>query len=176
MKKLITKKLVKDGLKANLILPELNDDGLVAHIGDNWFYFGGSEFEYTNPEEISFEVLVNEIKLVLDDFQTEFEDEYLYYFFYLNEKLGGFSNFVKTDVLLSDNGREFDLGSSRKSEVYLGVLSKEDALRLFDEGKTVYFIYHNNRIYHCNCRKVCKNRDYLIDHYEVYHDACGVVC
>ena len=176
MKKLITKKLIKDGLKANLIQPELRDDGLIAYIGSNWFYFGGSEFEQTKPEDIQFDVLVNEIKIVLDDFQTEFEDEYLYYFFYLNEKLGGFTRFVKTEMLLDDSGREFDLGRTKRSEAYLGILSKEDALRLFDEGKRVYFLYRNNRIYKCNCRKVCKNRDYLIDHYDVYHDVCGVVC
>lgn len=176
MKKLITKKLIKDGLKAKIIIPELTEDGLKAYIGSSWFFFGGSEFEQTDPKEIPFDTLVDEIKSVLDDFQTEFEDEYLYYFFYLNEKLNGFLRFVRTEVLLSDNGREFDLGGSRRSEVYLGVLSKEDALRLFDEGKTVYFIYPNNRIYHCTCRKVCKDRDYLIDHYDVYHDVCGVAC
>ena len=176
MKKLITGKLIRDGLKAKLIVPELGDDGLIARIGDNWFFFGGSEFEYTKPEEIPFDVLINEIKLVLDDFQTEFEDEYLYYFFYLNEKLRGFKNFIKTEMLLDDSGREFDLGHFRRIPAYLAVLSKEDALRLFDEGKKIYFIYRNNRIYKCNCRKVCKDRDYLIDHYDFYHEICGVAC
>ena len=85
------------------------------------------------------------------------------------------AKFIKTDVLLYDDGREFDLGRSRKGEVFLRVLTKDEALRLYWERKRVYFIYENNRIYKANCRKVCKDRQYLIDHYDVYHEVCGVV-
>ncbi len=85
------------------------------------------------------------------------------------------TKFIKTELLLSDNGKEFDFGSSRKNTVFLKVLSKEDALNLFDAGKRVYFIYENERIYKKNCRKVCKDRDYLIDHYDCYHEMCGVL-
>ena len=81
---------------------------------------------------------------------------------------------VKTEVLLDDSGKEFNLGKHRHSTMYMKVLSKEEALNVFDEGKRIYFIYENNRTYRKNCRKVCKDRDYLKDHYDVYHEVCGV--
>ena len=81
---------------------------------------------------------------------------------------------IKTEVLLGDNGREYDLGRATKTDLILRPLTREEALRLFDAGKRIYFIYHNNRIYKRNCRKVCKDRDYLIDHYDCYHEYCGV--
>lgn len=85
------------------------------------------------------------------------------------------TSFIKTEILFSDDGKEFDLGSIRKRVGYLQTLSKEEALNLFDAGKRVYFIYENERIYKKNCRKVCKDRDYLIDHYDCYHEMCGVL-
>lgn len=88
--KYITKKLIEDGLMAKVIVPELSEGGLVCNIGDYWFYFGGSEFEYTNPKDISFSVLVNGIKTVLDDFYKHpemFENEYMYYYYYLCEHI-----------------------------------------------------------------------------------------
>lgn len=89
MEKYIGKKMIEDGLMAKVILPQLHEDegSLIAKIGDYWFYFGGSEFEYTNPKEIPFDILVEEIKNVLDSFQTESPDEYLYYYYYLCENI-----------------------------------------------------------------------------------------
>lgn len=84
-------------------------------------------------------------------------------------------NVIKTDILLDDNGREYDLGSSHRKTVYLKVLTKDEAVNAFQQGKRVYFIYKNNRIYHTNCRKICKDLDYLKDHYDWYHEVCGVL-
>lgn len=83
-------KMIEDGLMSKVIIPFLDADGLKAQIGDHWFYFGGSEFEYTEPKEIPFDVLVSEIKLVLDDFyecSETYGDEYLYYYYYLCENI-----------------------------------------------------------------------------------------
>lgn len=80
---------------------------------------------------------------------------------------------IKTEILLGDNGKEFDTGRIRRKSMYLEILSKEEALRRFDAGETVFFIYQNERIYHTDCRKVCKDRDYLIDHYDSYGEVCG---
>ena len=88
--KYITKKMIEDGLMSKVIIPKLEEDGLKAQIGEYWFYFGGSEFEYTNPKSIPFSVLVDEIKEVLDDFRKYpdiFEDEYLYYYYFLCENI-----------------------------------------------------------------------------------------
>ena len=86
----ITKQMIENGLNQNIIKPVLDDDGeLICKIGDGWFYFGGHEFENTDPSEIPFDVLVNEILCVLDDFREVgdvYEDEYLYYLYYLNER------------------------------------------------------------------------------------------
>lgn len=68
MKEYIGKKLIEDGLMAKVIIPKLEDDGLKAYIGEHWFYFGGTEFEQTDPKDIPFGLLVGEIKSVLDDF------------------------------------------------------------------------------------------------------------
>ena len=83
--------------------------------------------------------------------------------------------YIKTDILLDDSGKEFDLGRARRKSVWLKVLSKETALKLFDEKKRVYFIYKNNRIYNTDCRKVCTNRSYLEAHYDWYHESCGIL-
>ena len=90
MKEYITKKMIEDGLMSKVIVPKLEYGGLVAHIGDYWFYAGRAEFDHTDPKEIPFEVLVNEIKDTLDDFYgypEMFEDEYLYYYYYLCENI-----------------------------------------------------------------------------------------
>ena len=89
IKEYINKKMIEDGLMSKVINPRLEDDGLKAYIGDYWFYFGGYEFENTNPNDIPFEILVEEIKIVLDDFYrlSDFENEYLYYYYYLDENI-----------------------------------------------------------------------------------------
>lgn len=83
------------------------------------------------------------------------------------------SEIIKTEYRLQNNGAEYDLGQGFKTRAYLITLTKEEALARFDAHKSVYFIYKNNRIYHDNCRKVVKNRQYLIDQYDVYHEQCG---
>lgn len=97
----ITKQMIENGLNQNIIKPVLDDDGeLICKIGDNWFYFGGHEFENTDPSEIPFDILVNEILFVLNDFRNLnyyedeylrnwdcYEDEYLYYYYYLTESI-----------------------------------------------------------------------------------------
>lgn len=88
--KYITKKLIEDGLMANVIIPKLNENELTCHIGEYWFYFGGMKFEHVDPKDIPFGVLVNEIKEVLDAFYEcpdVFYDEYLYYYYYLCEHI-----------------------------------------------------------------------------------------
>ena len=84
-------------------------------------------------------------------------------------------NIIKTDVLLDNGGREYDLGRAYYRAAYLKALTKEEAIDAFQRGKRVYFIYKNNRIYHTNCRKVCTDLDYLKDHYDCYHEVCGIL-
>lgn len=84
-------------------------------------------------------------------------------------------NVIKTDILLDDSGREYDLGRAHRRTVYLRVLTKDEAIDAFKRGKRVYFIYKNNRIYRTNCRKICKDLDYLKDHYDCYHETCGIL-
>lgn len=85
------------------------------------------------------------------------------------------TKYIKTEILLDDSGKEFDFGRAIRRPAWLKILTKEDALDLFNEGKTVYFIYENERIYHAHCRKVCKNKEYLSDHYFFYKEVCGVL-
>ena len=86
----ITKKMIEDGINQNIVKPVLDEGELICKIGDGWFYFGGSEFENTDPSEIPFDILVNEIMFVLNGFYEDwddYEDEYLYYMYYLNEHI-----------------------------------------------------------------------------------------
>ena len=88
--KYINKKMIEDGLMAKVIVPFLEEYGLAARIGDNWFWFGGTEFEYTDPKDIPFDILVDEIKECLDTFYEcpeVYKDEYLYYYYYLCENI-----------------------------------------------------------------------------------------
>ena len=88
--KYIGRKMIEDGLMSKVIIPKLEDGELAAHIGDCWFWFGGTEFKYTDPKEIPFNILVDEIKECLDDFYEHpdmFDNEYLYYYYYLCENI-----------------------------------------------------------------------------------------
>ena len=90
----ITKNMVIEGYNQGLIrlISSPNGDGIACQIGDNWFYFGGiTAEEYDNVAEYKEIMLtsdiVTEIYDVLCEFKTEFEDEYLYYYYYLMENL-----------------------------------------------------------------------------------------
>ena len=84
--------------------------------------------------------------------------------------------YIKTEILFDNKGSEFNSGKITRKEVWMHPISKEEALKRFDEGKQVYFIYQNEQSYKTNCRKVCRDREYLIDHYDVYHETCGIAC
>lgn len=87
--KIITDIMIDEALFEDIIIPKLEEDGLKAYIGEHWFYFGGTEFENTEPSSIPCKVLVNEILSVLDAFKDaeETKDEYLYYYHYIKEEL-----------------------------------------------------------------------------------------
>lgn len=94
MKEYINKKMIEDGLISGVIIPCMYHGELACEIGDSWFWFGGTEFEYTNPDDMSFSLKVQEIKTVLDAFYEDARngdeyimDEYLYYYYYLCEHI-----------------------------------------------------------------------------------------
>ena len=89
---MITKYMIECGYNGGLIrlINSPNGDGIVCGIGDNWFYFGGyTAEEYDVVEEykndVPTETIIQEIFDVLQDFHSEFLDEYLYYEYYLKE-------------------------------------------------------------------------------------------
>lgn len=85
----ITKEMVEIGLHTEIIQPKLDCGELTAHIGSQWFYFGGHEFENTDPAEIDFDTLASEIYTTLEAFREDwedYEDEYLYYYWHLVEQ------------------------------------------------------------------------------------------
>lgn len=95
MNNTITKEMVRKGFESGLIkLISNSSDGTdtVCKIGDYWFYFDNVA-EYMTPKEyadyIPLEQIVNNIYDVLKEFRSDdfFLDEYLYYFYYLTEKL-----------------------------------------------------------------------------------------
>ncbi len=108
--KAIEEKMVAEGLKAGIIqlVDSPHGDGVVCSIGDNWFYFGGHEAEQSTVEEyrrnIPEEVIVKDICSVLSDFEGEpgFNDEYLYYYAHLTERLKELEAEVGVDKLIEN--------------------------------------------------------------------------
>ena len=82
-------------------------------------------------------------------------------------------NLIKTEFIVDNSGRNFDDGKIRRSTMFLLPLSMEDALKRCEAGKRVYFIYLNFLDNKAG-RKVCRNAFYIEDHYDFYHDVCGV--
>lgn len=91
----IDEKMINDSLENKIIklIDSPHGDGVVCSIGDNWFYFGGEEAEQSTVEEykknIPREVIINDICTTLTGFEGEpdFNDEYLYYYAHLCERL-----------------------------------------------------------------------------------------
>ena len=91
---MITLDMIKFGYDSGLInlIPSPNGDGIVCSIGNGWFYFGGQTAEqYSIVEgykrDIPVEDILKDIHSVLEELKTEFEDEYLYYEYYLRERI-----------------------------------------------------------------------------------------
>ena len=84
---MITKKMIKDGITEGVIQfvtdPDFENGGTVCQIEDNWFYFGGTTAEELSPEEYIKNVptsdIVRDIYDVMEEFKTEFPDEYEFY-------------------------------------------------------------------------------------------------
>ena len=96
MESIITKNMVIEGYNQGLIRLILspNGDGIACQIGDNWFYFGGITAEDYNDIEAYKKAIpaldiVKEIYITLKEFEEIYEDEYLYYYYYLKENLKG---------------------------------------------------------------------------------------
>lgn len=86
----IGRKMIEDGLMAKVIIPRLECGEVAAQIGDYWFWFYAGEYQFTDPKEIPFNVLVESIKDCLDAFHAFpriFQDEYNYYYHYLCENI-----------------------------------------------------------------------------------------
>lgn len=80
--KYITKKLIEDGLMANVITLKFKHGNTRCYIGDYWFNID-NEHDLTN---VPFSVKTERIKDILDAFwecPDMFGNEYLYYYYYL---------------------------------------------------------------------------------------------
>jgi len=132
MTELITRDMVASGYKHGLIRLTTdtefykNEIGVVCAIGDYWFYFGGEEAESLSVAEykknFSQDTIVDQIYDTLKDFLKDldcFGDEYLYYYWYLKERLG------KTFKIYEDN---------KKSSNYFEEPIGEMSIELLDRG------------------------------------------
>lgn len=88
----ITRQMIEDGYREEIIflINNRNDGCISAQIGENWFYFAGSENEGLTVDEYeseyTFDEIVDYIFNALDSgFEDEFPDEYWYYYYYLKE-------------------------------------------------------------------------------------------
>ncbi len=81
--------MIEAGLKLGLIRPQQSGQGLIAYIGEHWFFFGGIEFENANPDNLDPIDLEIEIKSALDSFRKcpDYETEYAYYYWFLKKNI-----------------------------------------------------------------------------------------
>lgn len=85
---MITHKMIKNGYERRVITLESSvpNDGIVARIGEYWFYFGAHEAEeYDDPEAFKKDIhknqIINDIYTILKDWlhDENMIDEYRYY-------------------------------------------------------------------------------------------------
>ena len=177
MKELITENLLKEGFETGVIVSTPHEHGVMCSCGKSFaINLVDSCYKGVKLSDASNDVLVAIIKENLDIIAKEYEREYFSFYRDLVKRIGVVNGVCKTLICLDDGGKEFDLGRARRHEMDLVPLTKEAALNFFDAGKRVYFVYPNNRTYQCNCRKICRDRKYLEDHYDVYGDFCGIKC
>lgn len=116
MDTLITKEMITQGYKYGIIRlttdtefyenAESNTDeeiGVVCAIGDNWFYFGGEEADCSTIVEykknFTEDTIIQQIYDTIQTFSEDWElngDEYMYYYYFLCEKLNITVNTKKT--------------------------------------------------------------------------------
>lgn len=106
MEQTITKQMIEQGYKQGIIKLtteeeycgniSANDEyeGVICQIGEYWFWFGGEKAEeytakeYKNniPEETIIDEIFDTLSAFSEDLDT-FEDEYLYYYYFLKENI-----------------------------------------------------------------------------------------
>lgn len=116
MNTLITKEMITQGYKHGIIRlttdtefyenAKSNTDGeigVVCAIGDSWFYFGGEEANYSTIVEykknFTEDTIIQQIYDTIQAFLGDWElngDEYMYYYYFLCEKLNITVNTKKT--------------------------------------------------------------------------------
>lgn len=93
----ITYEMLEDAYHRGLakLVYSPNEDGIVCKIGELWFYFAGlTGSQYTDPAKFAADIpeedIITEIAATLAEFAScrDYLDEYLYYAYYLQEKLG----------------------------------------------------------------------------------------
>ena len=91
---MITREMIEAGYKKGYVRLINNpiDDCVAVRIGHTWCYFAGIDDGIFSAEEYeqshTFDEIINNIFLTLDTtIKDYFEDEYLYYYYYLNERI-----------------------------------------------------------------------------------------
>lgn len=163
---MITRKMIFDGYYKGLVrlIESPHNDGVVCQIGDNWFYFGGLTAEECKTVEeykanVDTKIILDEIYSVLKDFRTEFEDEYLYYEYYLKEK--GIKEIKTVKELTRDEVNELKSAfltklkedESPSYQDYANVENIPDEI-IFEEYAGITFVKED---FFCNLRKEDNN-------------------
>lgn len=85
----ITKQMIEQGLNQNIIKPCMKEGRLAVNIGDEdfWFWIGSDSVDSIN---VPHEAMVHLINNALSDFRDDwdcYDDEYMYYYYYLMENI-----------------------------------------------------------------------------------------
>lgn len=139
----ITKDMIKRGYEQGLIKlvtdPNM-ESGVVCQIWDNWFYFGGTTAEEMTVEEykkaIPEDTIISEIYETLEEFKTEFTDEYMLYYSILKEYL---ASDIKISELIADLTKILNINGDINVEVCVdGKIYTDIVLNCPDSDSPLY--------------------------------------
>ena len=121
----LTKDMIREGIARGFVRfvvdPNMGQ-GTVCQIGEGWFYFGGMTAEEENPEVFlrwaNLNEIVEDISSALQDFNCdEFRVEYLYYYYFLQEKLATHLN-DSTRITFAINAFAKEVGKEKGATVF----------------------------------------------------------
>lgn len=82
---------------------------------------------------------------------------------------------IKINLELDNNGDTYNSGTViSKSTQYVETITEQTAKTMLLAGKDVYFVYQHDKDIKTPWVKLCKDIDYLVDHYH-YGDTCGII-
>ena len=125
----LTKEDIVFALKNNIMSYEWTDEGATCYCADNYFWFGGRDIETADDLNVlSIDDVADKLYECLNEFITEFPDEYHLYMLTVKE----YQNTYTRNILnIIDNGSDFDkmeIAKNSDNEDILSLLAKDPSV------------------------------------------------